>query len=239
MTTTQGYCSGRPRAAISLHSSTPTATPSRDHPGPGAGSEIDRPSLARRRLDPHAAEGHLLRVVVLRTGNVLRFGTSTLEAPYRGRHDSVETKDLILDIVVTPQRASDWKDTDEFDLRVGHPLYFDPTRGRRDPSRRRTAHHADRGGRLPVRRHLHQVPPGFRLASDAAQRRRCMTGQPSRYSQPLACHSKLAATNSRTLRPLATCSNARYVARCPISMTRRPAHRDGRSARNLATRAIA
>lgn len=50
-----------------------------------------------------------------------------LEAPYRRRHNSVETKDLVLDIVVTPQRQWEWKDTDEFDLRLGHPLYFDLT----------------------------------------------------------------------------------------------------------------
>lgn len=48
-----------------------------------------------------------------------------LEAPYVRRHDGVETKDLVLDIVVTPQRQWEWKDIHEFDRRTGHPLYFD------------------------------------------------------------------------------------------------------------------
>jgi hypothetical protein len=47
-----------------------------------------------------------------------------LEAPYVRRHDSVETRDLVLDIVVTPQRHWEWKDIHEFDRRIGHPLYF-------------------------------------------------------------------------------------------------------------------
>jgi hypothetical protein len=48
-----------------------------------------------------------------------------LEEPYVQRHDGVQTKDLVLDIVVTPERRWDWKDADEFDRRIGHPLYFD------------------------------------------------------------------------------------------------------------------
>jgi hypothetical protein len=48
-----------------------------------------------------------------------------LEEPYVRRHDGVQTKDLVLDIVVTPQRQWEWKDVDEFDRRIGHPLYFD------------------------------------------------------------------------------------------------------------------
>lgn len=48
-----------------------------------------------------------------------------LEAPYTRRPSEVQTKDLVLDIVVTPQRRWEWKDADEFDRRIGHPLYFD------------------------------------------------------------------------------------------------------------------
>ncbi|MGC4894501.1 DUF402 domain-containing protein [Micromonospora sp. DT31] len=48
-----------------------------------------------------------------------------LEEPYVRRHNGVETTDLVLDIVVTPQRQWKWKDADEFDRRIGHPLYFD------------------------------------------------------------------------------------------------------------------
>ncbi|MEU5938120.1 DUF402 domain-containing protein [Micromonospora sp. NPDC047548] len=48
-----------------------------------------------------------------------------LEEPYVRRPDGVDTNDLILDIVVTPQRQWEWKDTDEFDERIGNPLYFD------------------------------------------------------------------------------------------------------------------
>lgn len=48
-----------------------------------------------------------------------------LEEPYVRRHDGVETKDLVLDIVVTPERQWEWKDSDEFDGRIGEPLYFD------------------------------------------------------------------------------------------------------------------
>jgi hypothetical protein len=47
-----------------------------------------------------------------------------LEEPYARRHDGVQTTDLVLDIVVTPQRRWEWKDTDEFERRTGHPLYF-------------------------------------------------------------------------------------------------------------------
>jgi hypothetical protein len=48
-----------------------------------------------------------------------------LEEPYVRHHDEVQTKDLVLDIVLTPQRRWKWKDADEFDRRIGHPLYFD------------------------------------------------------------------------------------------------------------------
>lgn len=48
-----------------------------------------------------------------------------LEAPYVRRPDSVDTTDHVLDIVVTPQRQWEWKDADEFDERLGDPLYFD------------------------------------------------------------------------------------------------------------------
>src|SRR4029450_7956652 len=57
-----------------------------------------------------------------------------------------------------------------------------------------------------------------------------MADQPSRYSQPSARHCMPAATSSCTASPLITCSRARYVARCPINMTRCPAHLVGRSA---------
>lgn len=48
-----------------------------------------------------------------------------LEEPHVRRPDGVDTNDLILDIVVTPQRQWEWKDTDEFAERIGNPLYFD------------------------------------------------------------------------------------------------------------------
>ncbi|WP_433615508.1 DUF402 domain-containing protein [Dactylosporangium sp. CA-139114] len=48
-----------------------------------------------------------------------------LEAPYIRRHNGVQTKDHVLDIVVTPERRWEWKDADEFDRHIGHPLYFD------------------------------------------------------------------------------------------------------------------
>ncbi|WP_200215255.1 DUF402 domain-containing protein [Micromonospora coerulea] len=48
-----------------------------------------------------------------------------LEEPYVRRPDGVDSDDLVLDIVVTPQRQWEWKDADEFDGRIGHPLYFD------------------------------------------------------------------------------------------------------------------
>jgi Protein of unknown function (DUF402) len=50
---------------------------------------------------------------------------ANLEEPYVRRHDGVQTRDHVLDIVVTPQRQWEWKDADEFDRRIGHPLYFD------------------------------------------------------------------------------------------------------------------
>ena len=48
-----------------------------------------------------------------------------LEEPYVRRLDGVQTRDLVLDIVVTPERRWEWKDADEFDRHIGHPLYFD------------------------------------------------------------------------------------------------------------------
>ncbi|MGC5018019.1 DUF402 domain-containing protein [Micromonospora sp. DT47] len=48
-----------------------------------------------------------------------------LEEPYTRRPDGVDTNDLVLDLVVTPERRWEWKDTDEFDARIGNPLYFD------------------------------------------------------------------------------------------------------------------
>lgn len=35
----------------------------------------------------------------------------------------MRTTDLVLDIVATPQRQWEWKDADEFDRRIGHPLF--------------------------------------------------------------------------------------------------------------------
>jgi hypothetical protein len=114
-----------------------------------------------------------------------------LEEPCTRHPDEVLTKDLVLDITVTPDRRWAWKDTDEFARRTG-----------------------------PARRPR-------------------LTAQPSRYSHPSGRHSKLSATSSRTLRPVVTRSSARYVARCPITITRRPSHRLGRSASAHATRPIA
>jgi hypothetical protein len=48
-----------------------------------------------------------------------------LEQPYVRRSDGVDTTDHVLDIVVTPQRQWEWKDTDEFTERIGNPVYFD------------------------------------------------------------------------------------------------------------------
>ncbi|GIE88527.1 DUF402 domain-containing protein [Actinoplanes regularis] len=48
-----------------------------------------------------------------------------LEKPYERQADGVETTDLVLDIVATPDRRWEWKDTDEFAEFIGHPLYFD------------------------------------------------------------------------------------------------------------------
>ncbi|GIF02577.1 DUF402 domain-containing protein [Actinoplanes siamensis] len=47
-----------------------------------------------------------------------------LEKPFVRQRDGVETTDLVLDIVVTPDRQWEWKDTDEFAAFTGHPLYF-------------------------------------------------------------------------------------------------------------------
>jgi hypothetical protein len=48
-----------------------------------------------------------------------------LETPFTRHDDAVETTDQVLDIVVDPDRTWKWKDTDEFELFTGHPLYFD------------------------------------------------------------------------------------------------------------------
>ncbi|MEU6076937.1 DUF402 domain-containing protein [Micromonospora sp. NPDC047074] len=48
-----------------------------------------------------------------------------LEEPCVRRPGGVDTNDLVLDVVVTPQRQWEWKDLDEFEGRVGNPLYFD------------------------------------------------------------------------------------------------------------------
>jgi hypothetical protein len=48
-----------------------------------------------------------------------------LETPYVRRPDGVDATDLVLDIVVQPDRRWQWKDVDEFEQRIGHPLYFD------------------------------------------------------------------------------------------------------------------
>ncbi|MFR9779796.1 DUF402 domain-containing protein [Micromonospora sp. MS34] len=48
-----------------------------------------------------------------------------LETPCTRRPDGVDTSDQLLDIVVSPERRWEWKDTDEFEARIGHPLYLD------------------------------------------------------------------------------------------------------------------
>ncbi|MGN9889795.1 DUF402 domain-containing protein [Micromonospora sp. L31] len=48
-----------------------------------------------------------------------------LETPYHRHPDGVDVTDLVLDIVVTPDRQWEWKDVDESDGRIGHLLYFD------------------------------------------------------------------------------------------------------------------
>jgi uncharacterized protein DUF402 len=58
-------------------------------------------------------------------GDVFAGWYVNLEAPHVRRPDGVETTDHVLDIVVTPGREWEWKDGEEFERRVGHPLYFD------------------------------------------------------------------------------------------------------------------
>ncbi|SCF46311.1 Protein of unknown function (DUF402) [Micromonospora mirobrigensis] len=48
-----------------------------------------------------------------------------LEEPCVRHPGGVDTTDLVLDLVVSPERRWEWKDADEFAERVGHPLYFD------------------------------------------------------------------------------------------------------------------
>jgi hypothetical protein len=50
-----------------------------------------------------------------------------LESPYRRRHDTVDTVDIVdhhLDIVVQPDRTRRWKDEDEFIASTGRPGYW-------------------------------------------------------------------------------------------------------------------
>ncbi|SCE95343.1 Protein of unknown function [Micromonospora haikouensis] len=48
-----------------------------------------------------------------------------LETPYVRHVGGVDTTDLLLDVVIDPQRNWRWKDEDELAARVGHPLYPD------------------------------------------------------------------------------------------------------------------
>ena len=48
-----------------------------------------------------------------------------LETPFTRRPEGVDTTDLVLDIVVSPDRAWEWKDEDEFAAAIGAPGYFD------------------------------------------------------------------------------------------------------------------
>ena len=48
-----------------------------------------------------------------------------LETPYT-RHDvGVDATDLVLDIVVSPDRSWVWKDEEEMEARIDRPHYFD------------------------------------------------------------------------------------------------------------------
>lgn len=72
-----------------------------------------------------------------------------LEEPY-SRHDGgVQTKDLVLDIVVTPDRRWEWKDADEFARRTGHPLYHDEDQARAIRSEGERLVEAIEAGRFP------------------------------------------------------------------------------------------
>jgi hypothetical protein len=48
-----------------------------------------------------------------------------LETPFTRRPEGVDTTDLVLDVVVSPDRSWEWKDEDEFAAVVGAPDYFD------------------------------------------------------------------------------------------------------------------
>jgi hypothetical protein len=48
-----------------------------------------------------------------------------LETPYRRHDEGVDTTDLVLDVVVAPDRTWEWKDEDELAERTGEPFYFD------------------------------------------------------------------------------------------------------------------
>jgi hypothetical protein len=48
-----------------------------------------------------------------------------LETPARRHADGVDTTDLVLDVVVAPDRTWVWKDEDEMAERIGWPHYFD------------------------------------------------------------------------------------------------------------------
>jgi hypothetical protein len=47
-----------------------------------------------------------------------------LETPARRHEDGVDATDLVLDVVVAPDRSWRWKDEDEFADRIGVPGYF-------------------------------------------------------------------------------------------------------------------
>ncbi|WP_231933597.1 DUF402 domain-containing protein [Micromonospora coxensis] len=48
-----------------------------------------------------------------------------VETPYFRRDSSVDTTDLLLDVVIDPRGNRQWKDEDELAARIGHPLYPD------------------------------------------------------------------------------------------------------------------
>jgi len=48
-----------------------------------------------------------------------------LETPYTRHDEGVDATDLVLDIVVAPDRTWVWKDEDEMEDRIGRPHYFD------------------------------------------------------------------------------------------------------------------
>ncbi len=87
--------------------------------------------------------------------------------------------DQDLDIVVAPDRTWQWKDEDEFAERLAVPEhYWVPRRGG-GPRRGSPGDQADRGGRVPVRRHLDRLPARTRPGRSRRRAARAGTGPPS------------------------------------------------------------